>query len=210
MAQIKKGQDSQRQQDLKQLNSALDAFYNDKNCYPQSIPQSGTTWANGQTVYMQKVSSDPTAINGGQNYAYVTDGSTCPQWNVLFAKVNSTPNVTTACPLNQMSNCFPTNNTKGYNYCVISGNVACPTLLGIGDIAGYSILSPSGGGGGGTPPPTPTNTPIPTPSGPTPTPCLCGSVAASWDQDGALCDSVPQGSGLYCDHIGDQCINRCQ
>lgn len=145
ITQIQKGQDAQRQQDLKQITNALDTYYNDKNYYPTTIPQGGASWAgDGTTVYMKKVPSDPAASNGWKKYAYVNaytiDGtSSRPQWNVLFAKVNFTPKDTTdgatvnstACPLKQMG-CFPENYT-GYNYCVISGSIdstACQNIKG--------------------------------------------------------------------------------
>jgi hypothetical protein len=204
ITQIKKGQDAQRQQDLKQINNALDTFYNDTNCYPTALSQ-----LSGSTVYMKTVPSDPASRNGWQDYAYVTDNSSCPQWNVIFAKVNYTPNASTACPLKQMGTCFPTdaNNPGGYNYCVLSGSVDCPTIA--------AIVLPAGGNPGvtttNTPIPSSTSTPTPTPTTPqlpTPTPCPCSQ--SQWNQDGNFCDLVNPGTGLYCGHSGNQCLNRCQ
>jgi prepilin-type N-terminal cleavage/methylation domain-containing protein len=194
IAQIRKSQDAQRQQDLKQISTALDAFYNDKNYYPKlgstDVPIGGSYWIdtnNNSTVYMQKVPTDPTAGSGWQDYAYVTDGSDHPQWNVLFAKVSNTSDYNknpTAqekailCPLVNMkdslgSTCVPTNYSK-YNYCVLSGTVKCDVIVGL---TAQSIGVGSGNGGGGGIPPV-INTPTPTPTlGPPPT-CVCAATIA--------------------------------
>jgi prepilin-type N-terminal cleavage/methylation domain-containing protein len=220
--QIEKGQDAKREQDLKQLNTALDTYYNDHNCYPSDLAK-----LSGTGTYMKQVPNDPAAAGGWQNYDYITDPNKpdCPQWNVIFAKVSNTIDynknptaqaVATLCPL-QQTGCFPgdaggAGNAAGYNYCVLSGNVSCLKDLVLTPVGGPV---PTSGGGGITvtaavPTSTPTSTPIPTSLTPTPTPCLCGSAYALWVQDGAFCDRVTAGTGLYCGHNGDQCINHCQ
>jgi general secretion pathway protein G len=168
MTQIQKGQNAQREEDLKQLNSALDTYYNDNNCYPQSagnIPAPGNSWtsSDGKTVYMKKVPGDPSANSGWQNYAYVTDGTTCPQWNVLFAKVALPPKssevtdpmqIATRCPLvNVGGTCVPQNFDSGHTYCVLSGNIDCTAIQGFNGNNLPIISGPGGGGGGGETPP---------------------------------------------------------
>ena len=134
-AQLQKGQDAKREQDLKQIATALDTYYNDKNSYPTALPalQSGTP------VYMKKIPNDPSFANGWKNYGYLTDG-TSRQWNVLFARVSNTVNYnktsnaqekSTLCPLIKMG-CPPTA-ASGYNYCIVSGNIdtnACAYITG--------------------------------------------------------------------------------
>jgi type II secretory pathway pseudopilin PulG len=182
-SQIQKSQDAQREHDLKQLNSAMDTFYNDANCYPMlaNMPDSNSSWAGGNgQVYIQKVPVDPSALGGWPNYAYVTDTDltdTCPQWNVVFAKVsNNYASASTLCPLTNMkdsdgSPCVPQNFIKGpdnlnpkYNYCVLSGNVDCKIIEGLkaNDIPALGVASAGPGGGsvgnpgdGGNPPPPP-------------------------------------------------------
>lgn len=187
IAQIQKGQDAQRQQDLKEINSALDTYYNDNNCYPISLPPSGSSWTSsgGQTLYMQKVPGDPLAAGGGQNYAYLTDGTACPQWNVLFAKVSNTSSYNknptadqkaTLCPLANMKNssgneCVPAN-YPAYNYCVLSGSVACDTVGGLSAAPITVSSNPPGNSGGGTPGGG-------TPGGGTPpSSCLCANTVS--------------------------------
>jgi general secretion pathway protein G len=183
LTQIQKGQDAQRQQDLRQITSALDTYYNDNNCYPKGIPSSGSSWtsADGKTVYMKKVPKDPSAAGGGQNYAYLTDGTDCPQWNVLLAKVSNTSDynknptaqqTATLCPLTNMETpCLPTNFAK-YNYCVLSGTVNCNLVV---TLPATSLDN------------TPTNIPVNNPPIDTPmptstlgpvAPCLCANTIA--------------------------------
>jgi len=215
LKQIQKSQDAQREHDLKQLNSAVDSFYNDTNCYPDLsvIPNSGDAWkdANSQ-VYMQKVPGDPAVFGGWQNYAYVTDKTNCHQWNVFFAKVaDDSMSLSTRCPLETMkdssgNDCKPKNLDKTqnnpnprYNYCVLSGNIDCGVIseLDLNSATDVPALGVTSSGGSGQ---QATATPTPTPggggSGQTYTcpqnggtyPCSCSDV--SWQQD----------SGGQCNH----------
>jgi general secretion pathway protein G len=149
--QIKKSQDSQRQHDLKQLQTALDSYYNDKNFYPQS-PTELIAAKNIQTV-----PNDPIASLSWPNYVYIKDQSDNPQWNVLFAKLALPSSSSFSCPLEQMNSCLPQDyKDKGYNYCVVSGNVKCTQIAAM-NIAPLPIITPSG-----VVMPTPTFTPTPT------------------------------------------------
>jgi prepilin-type N-terminal cleavage/methylation domain-containing protein len=162
LSQIRKGQDSQRQHDLRQLSTALDSYYNDNNYYPQ-VPSVLVTAKNIQTV-----PNDPAALVSWPNYAYVKDQNDNPQWNVLFAKMAFPSTASFSCPLEQMSNCLPQNYaSKGYNYCVISGNVAC-TQIAATTIVPLPISGPPSPNV-----PTPTFTPTPTPVPPVPFVCFC-------------------------------------
>lgn len=175
--QIHKARDAQRESDLKQVINALDTYYNDNNCYPDP---SSISFGNQLPNYMQQLPQDPNYANSGDSYIYVTDGTSCPQWNVLLAKLEIEPLSTTACPLKQMTNCFSQSlKDSGYNYCVLSGNVDCsimnsytvvmPTIVPQPTSAPTSIPT-SAPKPTSTPTPTPTRvppTPTPTPSGPT-------------------------------------------
>jgi len=208
LKQLQKSQDAQREHDLKQLNNALDTYYNDKNCYPTNLSQ-----LSGATVYMKNLPNDPAVSSGWENYVYETDGSSCPQWNVLYARVAWTSNSSIACPLTQMSSCFPTQAGE-YNYCVVSGNVDCGTIQAFGG------LGAGAGGGSATPTPTfsPTTSSTPTPtsapttaptSTPTPTPvyCFCSTGAAYRIQGEPSCQFVgigaqpPSGPADSCDPL---------
>lgn len=147
--QLAKTSDAKRLSDLKQVQGALDLYYNDMNCYPQSLGFD-TDFASGSTVYMQKVpqsadcTTDPTMC-----YSYQTSGS-CSQWYVLYAKLASPPQDPDAiCSLRSIGNCTPADYNSSVA-CFSQGTVSCPT------ISGTTI--------GFGPTPTPTLTPSPTPS----------------------------------------------
>ncbi len=158
--QIRKAQDSTRQQNIREIKTALDASYNDKNCYPgvnsafTTALNSGGEWKEGNTLYMRRIPLDAK----GQPFSYVTDNtSNCPQWFALFAKLSSSSNLTTICPLEQ-SGCTPV----GYDNtwaCVTSGSTNCGALQGstIGTTGLTPTATPSATAG---PSPTPTPTPV--------------------------------------------------
>ena len=172
--QLNKARDVRRQHDLTQIRSALDSYLSDTNCYPSSISMGGS-FTQGSTVFLQTVPQDPDyGAAGAASYLYETDGSSCPQWNVLFAKLVSASNLQTACALSSLSNCLPTNyQALGYNYCVVSGNVNCSYISSNplpNPVVGTSTPVPTGTSTPtGGPTATPTSTPLPT-SSPTPTP----------------------------------------
>ena len=157
--QIQKGQDSKRQSDLQQVKNALESYYQDNNCYPETLTF-GQEWSSSTTVYMKEVPQDPTCNQfNGYCYQYITDtttGDNCPQWNVVFAKLSQKPPQTTICPLSSVADaCVP----DGYDEtwaCVLSGAVNCQ-LVGV---SGFDYL----GGGGGGAEPTPTSGIEPTPT----------------------------------------------
>jgi type II secretory pathway pseudopilin PulG len=210
VAQIQKGQDAQRQHDLKQIVTGLDSYFNDKNSYPQDI----TVLVSNKNI--QAIPSDP-AATAGSNYAYIYDGqnnvppSATPQWNVLFARLAlpSSSNSSFSCPLLKMRDsganvCVPKNYASlGYNYCVISGSVIC-------DMITATTIVPL---------------PITQAAGSTPTPpiqgnCVCG--AAGFYKDPNISDpkhqcqiydstqGVHPNSELYCISNNGVCEQLCR
>lgn len=144
LAQYRKAQDSQREHDLEQIKQALDTYYNDTKCYPTALSALGTK-------YLQKLPLDPTGVS----YAYQTDGSSCPQWNVLYAALESTAIPQNACPLASQTSCLPKNyTTEKYNFCMPSGEVDCASIAS-GTISSSGLGGSGGSGGGTNPTPTP-------------------------------------------------------
>lgn len=214
-AQIQKARDGQRQEDLKQINSALDSYYNDNNCYPLSIPF-GSSWQSNSMVYMQKVPQDPDCAQGGSCYTYVVDtSSSCPQWYASFTKIQAFNAISTYCPLEKLQNCTPINySTSGYNYCTISGRVDCSYIRTISlplnaGSQGPAVPTPTSGPTSTPTPtlsPTPTPTPIPT-STPTPTPSCSKDYSCTGSP--LRCNVVaPLGSGQYC-NSNPKCGGNC-
>lgn len=122
LAQISKGRDAKRLQDITQLTTALDAYFSDKNVYPAafsfgsqfSVPPACVGGSNGCTIYMKSTPSDP-------NLVYMSSGGA---WAVLFAK-ESQPNQD--CSLTALSSCLPVNYTN-YWYCKVLGAPDCTSL----------------------------------------------------------------------------------
>jgi hypothetical protein len=189
--QLEKARDAQRIQNLKQINNALDSYYNDNNCYPLSL-SFGSPWEVGSAVYMKKVPQDPSCYTGGSCYSLVVDPATCPQWNVIFAKLYSSATNAPTCDLEKYSNCVPANySTSGYNYCIVSGQVDCAYIS--------TVTLPDNAG---APSATPTTSITPTPQ-PTATPTLTPPPSCSRDYsctgNPLRCNIIaPPGSGQYC------------
>ena len=121
--QIQKARDAQKSQDLKQISSALDVYYNDKNSYPASL-SFGSAWL----PYMQKIPKDP---DPASSYTYLIDNTQAnPQWNVLFAKAGNKTSSSTACALEQLASCTPLNYVQGGYFCVLAGKVDCAVIHG--------------------------------------------------------------------------------
>lgn len=122
--QLAKINDATRRRDLSEIRTALDTYFNDNNCYPQSVPF-GSEWQENGVVYMKQVPQDPTCGNNKSNcYVYEVDtSSSCPQWNVVYAKQQRVSQV--SCALRSFTNaCTPPSFNANYS-CVISGNVDC-------------------------------------------------------------------------------------
>lgn len=134
LKQIQKVTDAQRQNDLKQMSIALDAFYNDNASYPIDIAE-----LDDASKYIQSVPSDPTKSDT-YNYFYVVDRSdSLPQWYALFANLDNKDSDKSLCVLEKVQandGCLPQGNRdiNGdliYNYCVVAGNVDCSYINGL-------------------------------------------------------------------------------
>lgn len=181
ITQIEKARNATREQDFAHIKTALDTYYNDTGCYPSSIPF-GASWSSGTTVYMEKVPEDPdcTSTNKGYCYVYQTDGTSCPQWNILYAQLHApVPTGTSQCLVASASNCLPSGGLSGYNYCAVSGKLDC-TYLTQNPVPSPTV--PYGNGGsqtGGTY--GPGITPIPT--------SMCRNGVAITGCNNKVCDS---------------------
>lgn len=189
--QLNKAKDAQRKQDLGQIKNALDTYYDDNHCYPQTIPF-GSSWETAETVYMKKVPQDPDCNKTGYCYGYQIDtNSSCPQWNILYTRLSKKPPKTedwcvnvvrTVCENPHLS--FNLKYSQGY--CALSGKPDC-LYLQSNPLQTPTTPTPTpaggGGGGGGTPTSTPTPTSIPTGGS-----CINGYYAVS--PSSGKCNSV--------------------
>lgn len=158
--QVNKGKDSASQANMQEIKHALEIYYQDKNCYPtatsvftNALNTSGQ-WKEGNTIYMKKVPFD----GYGRPFVYMTDtSSSCPQWNVLFARLSSPSTNVDICPLKE-SGCTPVGFDNSWA-CVTSGSSNCGQISSTA-VDGNVIIYPTA-----TPSATPSITVTPTPSG---------------------------------------------
>ena len=74
-----RARDSRRVADVRQMQTALELYYNDWGAYPTSVTPGGTI-ASGTNVYMSTVPTPPIPYDGNHctnanNYAYATSGT---------------------------------------------------------------------------------------------------------------------------------------
>jgi len=209
--QISKAKDGQRQRDFDQIRIALDTYYNDFNCYPQTL-LFGNEWKVDATIYMKEVPQDPNCGSGQLCYAYVVDTtSACPQWHVLFGQFRVAPLPTTPACLLQ-SDCLPSNYlSNGYNFCDYGGNIDCASIQATMLPDPEEVVTSEGGPTGDPDTsPTPMNgTPVPSPSPTFAIPqdgifyCGCGNNHVT------VCNvtfTIPQGIPYY---GNSTCNNQC-
>jgi general secretion pathway protein G len=75
-----KSRDAKRVSDVKQIQTALELYYNDANTYPATVAvATGGTITYDSTTYMQVVPSNPSPMNDGScpdsDYSYTQDDS---------------------------------------------------------------------------------------------------------------------------------------
>lgn len=187
VGQLSKIDDAQRKSDLQEIKTALDLYYNDHSCYPQTVPF-GSAWIENGVTYMRKVPQDTRCLTTPAScYVYLNPTpSACPQWNVVFSKLSKTD--TAACQLSSLSSCLPTDFSSSWA-CAVLGNVDC-SFISSSKIVGNPTATPS-------PTPTPSGPPVsPIPTA-TPTP-QCSPANYSCSGSPARCNVVPPGSGQYC------------
>ena len=88
LTQIQKANDAQRKSDLKQIQNALESYYNDNSKYPDSLTF-GSPWGN----YMSQVPNDPTP---SKNYSY--SSALSGQGYYLYASLDRETNILSNLP----------------------------------------------------------------------------------------------------------------
>lgn len=81
-----KSRDAKRLSDVKQIQTALELYFNDAAAYPASITP-GQPIANGSATYMGQVPSGP---NTASNEQYVYDGSNPTTYSLTFTLEGAT------------------------------------------------------------------------------------------------------------------------
>lgn len=106
VAQFQKSNDAQRKSDLESIQRALELYYQDNGCYPNSVSNEISTndganctngtavaWGSSWQPYMATLPKDPVS---GQSYIYYTPASAKGQTYYLYASLqrgSTDPNV---------------------------------------------------------------------------------------------------------------------
>ena len=213
--QVLKGRDAKRKTDLAKLQTTLEDYLNDNDCYPASLE------CNQDFLpYLSSVPCDPVNSRANIYYYSVSQGGTCKRWYKIFTTLESKKD-----PIIEKIGCTPS--TCGpFNYLVASANVELLTQQ-LGEVyppapPGVPLPTPTPAGGG-TPTPTPTSggvTPTPTPTGgagptstPTPTPTFiptptptCGVGWFTCVGQGGKCNVSYEGApGAVCSSTCNGC-----
>ena len=85
--QLQKSRDAVRKGGLDTMKKAIDEYYQDANCYPQTVPTCTNSLILGSLVINDNLPCDPkTALS----YTYVPEISECPKWFQLYANLEYT------------------------------------------------------------------------------------------------------------------------
>jgi len=90
-----KARDAKRASDIKQIQTALELYYNDANAYPATL---GTTITSGTITYMANVPTNPTPANDGtcatgNTYTYVA-GTSNTSYTLTYCLGGTTGGIT--------------------------------------------------------------------------------------------------------------------
>lgn len=170
ISQFQKANDSKRKSDLKQIQNALELYYQDNNAYPlsevsNSVNQiKGFPWGSPWPPYIGTLPKDPSSPSKNYAYSVSSDGQTY----YLYASLDKSGD-SQQCNGGNACASLPSGTTCGTGTC--SYGVSSPNVdvaIAVMPTSAVPTLVPTG-----TPKPTstptPTITPTPTPS-PTPTP----------------------------------------
>lgn len=86
---ILKGHDARRKGDIKNLQTAVEEYQNDKNCYPLSSTVTCSP-GSGLQPYLETIPCDPITQ---ASYFYDYDNSACPKWYRLYAKLEESDGI---------------------------------------------------------------------------------------------------------------------
>ncbi|HCR36396.1 hypothetical protein A2130_04225 [Candidatus Woesebacteria bacterium GWC2_33_12] len=86
-AQMQKVRDAVRKTHIDTMKKAIDEYYQDSGCYPQTIPTCKNSLILGDLVIKDNLPCDPKLK---LSYTYVPEVSECPKWFQLYANLEYT------------------------------------------------------------------------------------------------------------------------
>lgn len=81
---LARARDAKRKGDIKRMAIAIAEFYDDKNCYPQTIPVCNNKLLENDTTLLSNIPCDPRTEN---SYVYVPESNECPSWFQLYGNL---------------------------------------------------------------------------------------------------------------------------
>ena len=110
--QLFKGNDARRKGDLRKLQTAVEEYQSDNNCYPiPTLVDMTCEEGNGLEPYIDKIPCDPISQ---ASYLYDYEDSACPSWYRLYAKLDGSEGIYGP--------------ESAYNYAAGSANAPDPNL----------------------------------------------------------------------------------
>src|SRR3989344_3269726 len=89
--QIFKGNDARRKGDIRKLQTAVEEYQSDNNCYPvPTLVDMTCEEGNGLEPYIDKIPCYPVTQ---ASYVYDYDDSTCPKWYRIYAKLDESEGI---------------------------------------------------------------------------------------------------------------------
>lgn len=89
-----RSRDARRVADVKQVQTALELYYNDNGSYPSAVTFNGSSSiGTGTSIYMAKVPTAPAPYDCGSNYAYTVDDSN-RSYHIVYCLGSATGGVT--------------------------------------------------------------------------------------------------------------------
>lgn len=85
--QFKKARDASRKIHLDEIKKSIEEYYQDTNCYPQTIPSCQNSLQSGELVILDNIPCDP---KSKLSYTYVPEVSECPNWYQIYANIEFT------------------------------------------------------------------------------------------------------------------------
>lgn len=116
IGKIKIGHDAKRKHDIETIKSALNQYYDSKECFPLTLGSCGDPLVLGSDKLLYSLPCDPST---NQTYAYETQVTSCPQWFRIYTNLeNTSDNLidVTGCQYGCGSSCQ-------YNYGISSPNI---------------------------------------------------------------------------------------
>lgn len=86
-SQIKKARDAARKAHLNIMKNAINEYYQDTDCYPQTLPLCENPFMLADSIIKDTIPCDPFSK---QSYVYVSEISQCPSWYQLYANLEYT------------------------------------------------------------------------------------------------------------------------